>query len=107
MLTDEMKEIALRVAKELPLDKRFSVEQICVEFAERFLAALPKPEPTSVTCQIYGHVVGACGECNTHTEADDRVAEACAKAAVAAWHQDTCHLFDIEEAIKHKWREFL
>ena len=25
--------------------------------------------PTSVTCQIYGHVVGACVECNTHEEA--------------------------------------
>jgi len=25
-------------------------------------------QPTQVTCQIYGHVVGACGECNTHGE---------------------------------------
>jgi len=24
----------------------------------------------SVTCQIYGHVVGACGECNTHADSD-------------------------------------
>lgn len=26
----------------------------------------------SVTCQIYGHVVGACVECNTHEEADQK-----------------------------------
>lgn len=28
------------------------------------------PAPISVTCQIYGHVVGACDECNTHAEND-------------------------------------
>ena len=26
-------------------------------------------QPKQVTCQIYGHVVGACVECNTHIEA--------------------------------------
>ena len=26
-------------------------------------------QPRQVTCQIYGHVVGACVECNTHIEA--------------------------------------
>ena len=31
----------------------------------------PAPSvPTQVTCQLYGHVVGACDECNTHTEKD-------------------------------------
>jgi hypothetical protein len=25
-------------------------------------------QPKQVTCQIYGHVVGACVECNTHIE---------------------------------------
>jgi len=35
------------------------------------------PSPAStVTCQIYGHVVGACGECNTHEEADVNVTNA-------------------------------
>jgi len=29
-------------------------------------------QPKQVTCQIYGHVVGACVECNTHMEADKR-----------------------------------
>ncbi len=28
------------------------------------------PETVTVTCQTYGHVVGACAECNTHAEAD-------------------------------------
>lgn len=28
------------------------------------------PTPIQVTCQIYGHVVGACSECNTHAEND-------------------------------------
>ena len=28
----------------------------------------PAADPATVTCQIYGHVVGVCGECNTHTE---------------------------------------
>lgn len=27
-------------------------------------------EPAQITCQIYGHVVGACGECNTHSDED-------------------------------------
>jgi len=27
------------------------------------------PQPTQVTCQIHGHVIGACGECNTQEEA--------------------------------------
>lgn len=31
-----------------------------------YLAAGAQP---TVTCQIYGHVVGACAECNTHNEA--------------------------------------
>lgn len=26
-------------------------------------------EKNGVTCQTYGHVVGACAECNTHEEA--------------------------------------
>ena len=30
--------------------------------------ALLRSEQTTVTCQIYGHVVGACVECNTHIE---------------------------------------
>jgi len=32
-----------------------------------YTAAMPS---SAVTCQIYGHVVGACGECNTHADAD-------------------------------------
>ncbi len=28
------------------------------------------PATVTVTCQTYGHVVGACAECNTHAEAD-------------------------------------
>lgn len=34
----------------------------------------------SVTCQIYGHVVGACVECNTHEEADQKAELAALKA---------------------------
>ena len=30
-------------------------------------------QPRQVTCQIYGHVVGACVECNTHIEAQQVV----------------------------------
>ena len=30
--------------------------------------ALADAKQTNVTCQIYGHVVGACVECNTHIE---------------------------------------
>lgn len=42
MLTDEMKEVALRVAGEVYGTCATGQE---TEFAERFLAALPKPEP--------------------------------------------------------------
>lgn len=69
VLTPEMKEIALRVGAEVWPDTVRNIGDL-EEFAERFLAAMPKPEPTSVTCQIYGHVVGACSECNTHAEND-------------------------------------
>ena len=38
---------------------------------QAILNKLSGQEPVSqVTCQIYGHVVGACDECNTHTEKD-------------------------------------
>lgn len=30
-------------------------------------------QPRQVTCKIYGHVVGACVECNTHIEAQQVV----------------------------------
>lgn len=39
-------------------------------------------------------------------EIEQRTAEACARAAITAWHKDTCYIFDIVEAIKHKWREY-
>lgn len=55
MLTDEMKEIALLVAGEMPCccNHVEVSEGVCwsqselLEFAERFLAALPKPEPSA------------------------------------------------------------
>ena len=55
MLTDEMKEAALRVAGEMPCccNHVDVSEGVCwsqselLEFAERLLAALPKPEPVA------------------------------------------------------------
>lgn len=43
-LTPELKELSIQLAATIPFDKRFSIEQICWEFAERFLAALPNSE---------------------------------------------------------------
>jgi hypothetical protein len=36
--------------------------------AERVKALEADSQPKQVTCQIYGHVVGACVECNTHLD---------------------------------------
>lgn len=49
-LTPEMKEIALKVARESVSPSGASInnyvgDQMVIEFVERFLAALPKPEP--------------------------------------------------------------
>jgi hypothetical protein len=39
--------------------------ETCTQAADMLEADL---QPKQVTCQIYGHVVGACVECNTHIE---------------------------------------
>ena len=44
--------------------------QRCVNAITVLKESLAQPEQPTVTCQIYGHVVGACAECNTHNEQD-------------------------------------
>ena len=46
-MTPEMKEIALRVAQQVASDGWLCGSGPVLEFAERFLAALPKPEPSA------------------------------------------------------------
>jgi len=48
---------------------RLTVEPVAMDASADMLAA-DAHAVKSVTCQIYGHVVGTCGECNTHEDAD-------------------------------------
>ena len=103
MLTDEMKEVALLVAGEMPCccNHVYVSEGVCwsqselLEFAERVLAALPKPEPVGTFYQCSDGIYHQCTEYYVHAEKlytapppqdtaaiEQRVAEACANVCL-------------------------
>lgn len=59
-LTEQLEEIALRVAETaiIECDETWPSQQFIFEFAARFLAALPKPEPVAEVVKYGCHVDG-------------------------------------------------
>lgn len=96
-MTPEMKAIALRVAKDCVCPCGMQSKESLLEFAERFLAALPKPEPIGYVRQyaidhltkpgqtVINHVPLDVTDIALYAAPQDtaaieqRVAEACAK----------------------------
>ena len=130
-LTSEMKEVALQVAQQIAPDGWLCGSGPVLDFAERFLAALPKPEPSAalealedmddfarMNCSV--EPIGAYSVLKRfimNTEPQDtaaieqRVAEACAKVIRSegiGFADDDEELNRIAALIDSgKWRKYL